>query len=1061
MIQIRRILTIAILAALSSTAAIAADNKDKVVTNTKFVSNTFVQTGLGFDFTATPGMMSEFNGVCNFSYDINLGKWFSPYVGIRLGYQGFNMTDWQTPSAVYPGVNQTQGILNGTDMFSVRNDYSYVHADFMWNMLNQFKYKEYRRFELVPYVGIGYMWLYNGYDGCKPVKSDYVANAGLMGSVRINKKLSAFIDYRTNFILHYPNNDSEFAYQTGASMGITYDFLDPSWGRVGKSTHSGFGVSRFFDNSFLGIGGGLTNYIVPSEKAGWNAVAKPVGDIYFGNWFSPGVGARLGFSFSKEGFWTSNAELNNVAMDPGYSYGSEMYRSDILFYHAHADLMWNLCNAIYGYDPVRRWDCIPYLSFNTAVSTNPGDNKPLRYEFFGGIGLLNNLWLSKHVGLNLDLRASYLNKCPTAKNITGSAVLVEALVGTTYSFGNVGWEYYRSSVKSSRERAKLPESVGFILNSSFIDNTFASLYAGVNGVTVKAEGQGFNSRITPSVDIAFGKMLTPSFGVRLGVQGSELSRYGVNPAVGVQTYVNKDGKLVETVGYVHPHLDALFDITTIIGKYKAERVYTLMAYPHAGFVGLLSQDSSKRRLSDGNVGIGAGLLNRFRLSDRVDIDMDLNWTASPVAIEQNTQFNHILTAQLGLSYNMGATTWVHTTDRNFSRYDAYKRKKKNVSGYVLSNKFFDNTFINVMAGANLLFDGSLGFGFNTNPAIAIDATVGKWIVPYLGIRAGYQGRNISEWGSNPSYGTYAVEGTFKDTPLYKESLGYNYFHLDIMTDMMNIIGGYNRARLFALQPYLTAGLMYLTANGYDNIGSRFGIGGGLIGNFNVAERLALNIDLRAVRALGPIVDNSSSGEAIVFTPLAGLTYSFGNSGWGTAVAPVEQPAVDEKINPIRRWAISTNIIGYFDRGTLNVEAQYALSRHFTADVQARLNPWASNGKDSFMEQHTVANVGARYWPWYVYSGLWFRSSLIAANYCLGGIFSNETPERGNSYGLEAAAGYSIIVCPWFNIDFGLGLWGGYKDYRRYENIGMTDVKYQNNNAFIGMSEAALSLVFIF
>jgi len=1050
------------LVVISTTTAIARDRRDSLVTNTRFVSNTFVQSGLGMNFTATPSMAGKFNAQGNFLFDFNLGKWISPYVGMRIGYQGFHFTDWESSAAILDGANKTPGVHDGKDMYTVRLDYSYVHADIMYNILQHLLgYKEYRRFEISPYAHLGYEWLYNAYAGPKYIKGDYTGGVGLLGTLRINNRLAAFADYRTSFMIRHTTNVAESAYQMGWSVGLQYDFTEPTWKKIGQNSQLGYGLSRFVDNTFVGIGGGLANYLVPAEKAGWNAIAQPIGDIYVGKWFTPSVGARLGFSVNKMAYWSGHNEFTAIRYTPGFYAGRDMYKAEFMFYQVHGDLMWNICNAFGGYYRDRRWDCIPYLSLSAAMSSNMNGNDYFRRDFFGGVGLLNNLMLTKHFGLNLDLRTYYLSERRFGTSNTDPAFIAEALLGTTYTFGNVGWNTYRSAVRERRHTTEAPNPVGFIINSAFIDNTFVSLYAGVNGMATPAAGLGFNSRVTPSMDVAFGKMISPSFGVRFGIQGAELSQFGTKAADGVGTFYNKDGKLVETAGYIHPHVDVLFDMMTIIGKYNPDRFYTLLAYPHLGYVGMFSQDNSDTRLYDGNVGIGAGILNRFRLSERIDIDFDLNWTATPAALEADAPFTHIMAAQVGLAYNMGATTWVHSTDRAYSRYNAPKRSKKNVSGYVLSNKFFDNTFVSVMAGVNLLSDSSLGLGYNARPALALDITAGKWFVPYLGVRLGYQGRNISEWGASPSEGTYGYEAEWKGQTLNRESVGYNYFHVDAMTDLMHMFAGYKKTRVFSLDPYVSAGLVYLNASNGDSIGSRFGLGGGMLGSFKVAERLGLNIDLRATKVIDPIVDEASTGKEVVLSSLVGMTYRFGNTGWATAVVPTIPDETDDKKAPARRWAISTNLLGYADLGTINIEAQYALNRHFSVDMQAKSNAWKFKAGDGFLEQKSVANVGVKYWPWYVYSGLWFKGAVQAANYSYGGIFKNRTPERGDSYGLVTAGGYSLIICPWMNIDFGLGIWGGYRDYRRYENVQMDSMKYHNGSAFLGLSEASVSLMFVF
>ncbi|MBR2127487.1 MAG: hypothetical protein IJ940_01295, partial [Bacteroidales bacterium] len=72
------------------------------------------------------------------SLDINLGKWFTPSIGMRIGYQGLNSR-----------------ITDG-DLLQ-KFGYMYIHGDFLWNISNALSgYKETRFWNLVPYLHAGF-----------------------------------------------------------------------------------------------------------------------------------------------------------------------------------------------------------------------------------------------------------------------------------------------------------------------------------------------------------------------------------------------------------------------------------------------------------------------------------------------------------------------------------------------------------------------------------------------------------------------------------------------------------------------------------------------------------------------------------------------------------------------------------------------------------------------------------------------------------------------------------------------------------------------------------------
>ena len=125
------------------------------------------------------------------AYGLGFGKWFSPYIGWRLSFQG--------------------GALHYD--FHEYNKMKYVSANFdiMWDMFNSFKVNPRRVFSIVPFVGIGgtYAWDYTGYqegvttlarDG-KPKSCNWMlpVSAGLQLRFRLCKYVDFFAEGRAQF----------------------------------------------------------------------------------------------------------------------------------------------------------------------------------------------------------------------------------------------------------------------------------------------------------------------------------------------------------------------------------------------------------------------------------------------------------------------------------------------------------------------------------------------------------------------------------------------------------------------------------------------------------------------------------------------------------------------------------------------------------------------------------------------------------------------------------------------------------------------------------------------
>lgn len=95
---------------------------------------------------------------------IEAGKWFTPKIGGRLSFQGFQFKDAS---------------------MSVR-DYKMVHADFLWNMSSSFatNHATTQRWVVIPYVGCG---IIHNEDNCK---SPFVINYGMMALYQLTRRLS-------------------------------------------------------------------------------------------------------------------------------------------------------------------------------------------------------------------------------------------------------------------------------------------------------------------------------------------------------------------------------------------------------------------------------------------------------------------------------------------------------------------------------------------------------------------------------------------------------------------------------------------------------------------------------------------------------------------------------------------------------------------------------------------------------------------------------------------------------------------------------------------------------
>lgn len=178
----------------------------------------------------------------------------------------------------------------------------------------------------------------------------------------------------------------------------------------------------------------------------------------------------------------------------------------------------------------------------------------------------------------------------------------------------------------------------------------------------------------------------------------------------------------------------------------------------------------------------------------------------------------------------------------------------------------------------------------------------------------------------------------------------------------------------------------------------------------------------------------------------------------------------------QRYSVATNLVEWANLGTINAEAGVAVSRHFSVHAAARYNPWTfrpGNPDDrltdplgdtelQFENRKQAYSLGVRYWPWYIYTGWWFYARGQYMEYNRGGLI-NHWAEEGDAYGLGLGFGYTYLLRKNWNIEFGAGVWGGYRDNTRYRctNCGTVLDQGTGKGGFFLPDDVFISLIYIF
>lgn len=195
-------------------------------------------------------------------------------------------------------------------------------------------------------------------------------------------------------------------------------------------------------------------------------------------------------------------------------------------------------------------------------------------------------------------------------------------------------------------------------------------------------------QITPNFEIHFGKWFTPGIGVRFGVNGYQLkgvSGWSLNNGFGPGKFpnnrvyqgfikepreaysVNQPGvgyTLLKTeMEYLHAHADVMFNVSQMVCGFKPNRFYSFIPYAGLGFMTTLEPASTTGKHSN-EVSASIGLLNRFRLSSALDLNLDVRGAYVHDRFDQQTGGRWgegILSANIGLAYNFNKRDWDRST----------------------------------------------------------------------------------------------------------------------------------------------------------------------------------------------------------------------------------------------------------------------------------------------------------------------------------------------------------------------------------------------------------------
>jgi outer membrane protein OmpA-like peptidoglycan-associated protein len=214
---------------------------------------------------------------------------------------------------------------------------------------------------------------------------------------------------------------------------------------------------------------------------------------------------------------------------------------------------------------------------------------------------------------------------------------------------------------ASMAQEAVPTEKYSVATNSFWSNWFiqanavgTSFYGSQEGAFMKPKTLFKNYRTNLGFSVALGKWFTPGIGLRTKFTGM----WG-------RSIISEDKKTNASKYWVINE-QVLFNLSNMLCGYSETRVWNFIPYVGAGVGRNMSYNTYSMDLN-------AGILNMFRLSKKVAINLDINYGLfdprfdgfSATNSSTKNSFKNMdrtLSVEVGLTYNFGKATWSKTPD---------------------------------------------------------------------------------------------------------------------------------------------------------------------------------------------------------------------------------------------------------------------------------------------------------------------------------------------------------------------------------------------------------------
>ena len=177
----------------------------------------------------------------------------------------------------------------------------------------------------------------------------------------------------------------------------------------------------------------------------------------------------------------------------------------------------------------------------------------------------------------------------------------------------------------------------------------------------------FGDRLSPALDIGFGKWFTPGIGIRFMYSGLTIKCATQNGSHSTGKVYDASQWLDEQkFDFMNIHGDVLFNASNLLCGYNEKRFWSVTPYVGLGWI--LTWESPRAR----NFNASIGLINSFRLSSAFDLNLDVRGTATKDEFDGERggrKEEGLLSVTVGVTYKFPRRTWGRSTVKTITFSD--------------------------------------------------------------------------------------------------------------------------------------------------------------------------------------------------------------------------------------------------------------------------------------------------------------------------------------------------------------------------------------------------------